>query len=459
MPGRDQWGSNLGFVLAAAGSAIGLGNLWKFPYITWHNEGGAFVLVYLLCIAVVGFPIMVAEIMIGRRTQKSAVGAMREAAGERWAAVGGLGVIGGFVILSYYSVVAGWALQYFVKCLGWSNGGYVEGAAGEGFGALVVDGPLQITLAAIFLGATAAVILAGVGRGIERVARVLMPLLFVILLVMLVTALRMEGAGEALAFIFRPNFSELPPAGILEALGHSFFTLSLGMGAMITYGSYLQRKGSVASASMTIVLLDTLIAIVATVIMFSVIFSVPGIKEQIGKSTAGMLFVTLPNLFYTDVPFGSFLGPLFYILVSFAALTSTISLLEVVVAYFIDEHNWPRPRATLLCTLAIFAISITCALSFGAVSGLSSFEIFPDKKGVFDNLDHLASNWILPVGGLFITLAAGYAMTRESSQAELVDGETPGWFNFGAWRLFIRFVAPAAVAAIIIAVILGRDFS
>lgn len=459
MADRGHWGSSVGFVLAAAGSAIGLGNLWKFPYITWHNHGGAFVLVYLICIAGVGLPIMMAEILIGRRTQLSPVGAMRRAAGPRWALVGRLGVLSGFVILSYYSVIAGWSTFYFVKCIGWSLGEYTAGGAGDALGPLLASPVQQIGFAAIFLFLTAAIIYAGVGKGIERITRALLPALFVILLLLLVVALRMSGSGEALRFIFRPNFSELPMAGVLEALGHSFFTLSLGMGAMITYGSYMTRNESVVKASAAVVILDTLIAILATIIMFSVIFSVPGLRDTIGNSTVGMLFVTLPELFYTAVPAGGLLAPLFYILVGFAALTSTISLLEVVTSYCIDDFGWSRPKATVTCTGIIFVVSILCGLSLGAVPALSSFAIFPGKEGVLANLDHLASNWLLPVGGFFITLAAGWAMTREDTKGELVDADTPSWFSYDVWRFFIRYISPLAVGAIIVAVILGRDFS
>jgi len=250
--GRDHWTSHIGFVLAAAGSAVGLGNLWKFPYITWSNRGGAFVLVYLVSVAAVGLPIMVAEILIGRRTQKSAVGALSEAAGARWAWIGGLGVCTGFVILGYYSVIAGWTLRYFWSCLRWSIQGF-DPETGTGFGAFIGNGPLQILLAGTFLALTVGVVSRGVSKGIERVARMLMPVLFAILLVLLVSALSLKGAGEALSFIFRPNFAELPASGALEALGHAFFTLSLGMGAMITYGSYLDRKHSVVSSSSIVV--------------------------------------------------------------------------------------------------------------------------------------------------------------------------------------------------------------
>jgi NSS family neurotransmitter:Na+ symporter len=459
---RDQWTSNVGFILAATGSAIGLGNLWKFPFITWNNDGGAFVLVYLLCILGVGLPIMMAELLIGRKTQKSPVGALKEALGSRvWGLVGAWGVLAGFTILSYYSVVAGWSLFYFVKTLGWSISGFpADIQTGALFGGIVSNGALQLTLAGLFSVGTVGVVYFGVHSGIEKVSRIFLPILFGILLLLVGSALTMEGSGEALRFIFRPNFRELEPHGILEALGHAFFTLSLGMGAMITYGSYIKRDKSLVSAAGVIVLLDTLIALFATIIMFSVIFTVPGMSEQVSGSTVGMLFISLPQLFYEVVPFGRVLGPLFYVLVALAALTSTISLLEVVVSYFIDERKMSRPKATLVSGGAVFCVTILAALSFGAVPALSDFEIFGGKAGVFSTLDHFASNIQLPLGGLLITLGAGWFMTRKDTEDELVDNQTPRWFSFGVWRFFIRFVAPVAVAAILIAVLFfGADFS
>ncbi len=457
---RDRWTSNMGFVLAAAGSAIGLGNLWKFPYITWHNDGGAFVIVYLVCVAAVGLPIMAAEILIGRKTQKSAVGALKAAVGPAWGFVGGWGVLTGFVILGYYTVVAGWTLDYFLECLGWSLNGYPENhEAGEAFNAFIENGPRQLLLSGLFMALTMGVILLGVRRGIERVARILMPTLFGILVLLFATSMTMEGAGEALRHIYVPHFENLPWTGVLEALGHAFFTLSLGMGAMITYGSYMDKKQSVPRAAGTVVLLDTVIALVATMIMFSVIFSKPGMSQEIDGSTAGMLFITLPDLFYTLVPMGSLLAPLFYVLVGFAALTSTISLLEVVVAYFIDERGLSRVTATAICGVATFVLTVLCGLSFGAWESISVFEIFGGKEGLFATLDHLAANWLLPIGGLLTTLAAGWFMTRKATETELVDENTPSWFHYGLWRFFIRFVSPVAVAVIIFFVIRGRDFS
>lgn len=458
---RGNWSSSLGFILAATGSAIGLGNLWKFPFITWNNNGGAFVLVYLICIVAVGLPIMMAELLIGRSTQKSAVGALKEAVGPLWGIVGGWGVLCGFILLSYYTVIAGWSLFYFTKTVGWSLNGFpADLSTGELFGAQVGNGGLQLGLSFLFSVGTVSIVYFGVQKGIERIARIFLPVLFVILVMMLISALGMSGSGEALAFIFKPNFAELEPRGVLEALGHSFFTLSLGMGAMITYGSYIDKNQSIVKASAVIVILDTIIALVATVIMFSVIFSVAGMAEEVGASPVGMLFISLPQLFYTEVPFGTILGPLFYVLIALAALTSTMSLLEVVAAFIIDEHGVGRRKATLMCGGAVFLFTILAGLSFGAVPALSGFSIFEGKSGWFENADHFVSNWMLPTGGLAITIAAGWMMTRRATESELMDGTEPKWFRYGAWRFFIRYVAPAAVASIIIAVMFfGVDFS
>ena len=470
---RDHWSSNTGLVLAATGSAIGLGNLWKFPFITWENNGGAFVLVYLICIAAVGLPIMMAELLIGRRSQKSAVGALKEAVSAKWpglgklgALVGGWGVLAGFILLSYYTVIAGWSLFYFIKTIGWTFGGYPAGmSAGELFTGQALNTGLQLLLSLGFSVGTVAIVYFGVSKGIERIARIFLPILFAILLLMLVSALSMSGAGEALAYIFRPNFAELERGAILEALGHSFFTLSLGMGAMITYGSYISRKHSVVKASGAIVALDTLIALIATVIMFAVIFSVAGMRDEVGGSTVGMLFISLPELFYSEVPFGVVLGPLFYVLVALAALTSTISLLEVVSAYLIDQRGIARKKATIGAGALIFVFTGFAVLSIpgrlGAPSEnfLSTMKIFPDKIGWFANADHFVSNWMLPTGGFFITLAAGWFMTSKVTRGELMDGSEPRWFHYGSWRFFIRWVAPIAVAAIIVFVIRGTDFS
>ncbi len=418
------------------------------------------MLVYLVCVVIVGLPIMMAEIMIGRKTQESAVPAYRMLGGKGWSLVGILGTLTGFVILGYYTVIAGWTISSFADCLNWSVSGYSLPADGA-FGAFLSNAPLQLGLSAAFSIFTVAIVWMGIGGGIERFTRILMPTLFVIMIILVITVFTMPGIGQTFRFLFTPNFKDLPASGILEALGHAFFTLSLGMGAMITYGSYLRKGDSVPRVSFMVVFLDTLIAMLACIVMYTIIFSTPGLQDDIGASTVGMLFITLPKLFYTQMPFGTVVGPLFYLLVGFAALTSTISLLEVLAAYLIDNHGWKRHKAVLTGGLITFISTVFCALSLGAVSGLSSFEIFEGKQGVLSTLDHLASNWLLPIGGLLTTIFAGWMISKKIALEELglYDAAGHPTIYFKCWRVFIRYLAPAAILVVIIAVIRGVDFS
>jgi neurotransmitter:Na+ symporter, NSS family len=459
---RAQWSGRLGFVLAAAGSAIGLGNLWKFPYITLENDGGAFVLVYLAAIALVGAPILGAEVLLGRRSRRNPVGAfgvlsVGKPGGRAWKGVGYLGVISGFVILSYYSMIAGWTLRYILLAFSGTLGelaGHPETLEAF-FGGFLADPWAQVLFHSLFMGITVAVVYFGVGKGIERAAKVLMPLLFVILVVLAAYSVTTPGFGRAMSFIFRPNFSDLTAGGVLEALGHSFFTLSVGLGSMLTYGSYMRQQDSIPRAALTICVLDTLIAIMACVIMFSIIFS---FDFAVGKSST-ILFTTIPVLFF-KLPGGAVLCGLFYLLVSFAALTSTISLLEVVASYAIDELGWQRRRAAVTTGFSIWVFGILSAVSVGGVRTLSEFNPIGkgSTAGVFGTLDYLASNWLLPVGGLFIALFTGWILTAKETRDELEEGNGPLGWNFGAWRFLIRFAAPAAVGAIIVSVILGAEY-
>jgi len=459
---RAQWSGRLGFILAAAGSAIGLGNLWKFPYITYENNGGAFVLVYLAAIAVVGVPIMVAEIVLGRRSQKNAVGAFRVLAegkpgGRVWRGVGFLGVMTGFIILSYYSVIAGWTLRYILMAVTGELGALAHHpeALQSFFGDFLANPYQQILCHALFMGATVGVVYFGVGRGIERAAKLLMPVLLSILVMLVVYSFWTPGFKDAVAFLFRPNFSELTAGGVLEALGHSFFTLSLGMGAMLTYGSYMRKRDSIPRAALTICALDTVIAIMACIIMFSIIFSY---DFDVTKSST-ILFTTVPVVFF-QLPGGAIVSGLFYLLVAFAALSSTISLLEVVSSYAIDELGWQRRRATLTMGAAILAFGILSAISMGGSAALSNINLIgrPSTAGFFGTLDYLASNWFLPVGGLLIALFTGWVLSRDESRVEMEEGHgSLGWI-YPLWRFLIRFAAPAAVGAIIVSVILGAEY-
>jgi len=453
--------SRIGFILAAAGSAVGLGNLWKFPYITWHNNGGAFVLIYLISVVVIGWPIMIAEILIGRNAQNSPVPAFEKLGGKKWSFVGWLGVITGLVILGYYSVIAGWTITSFTSCLKWSISGYIIQPE-DSFKHFMGNGSLQLLLSFIFIAITAVIIWKGVNKGIERTTRILMPVLFLIIIYLVIMVLFLPARVETFRFLFRPNFADLPSTGILEAVGHAFFTLSLGMGAMITYGSYMDRHESIQRNAAMVVFLDTFIALCACIIMYTIIFSAPSIKESVSGSTIGMLFITLPNLLYTQIPFGAAVAPAFYLLVGFAALSSTISLLEVIVSLLIDKLNFNRHKATLIGAMAAYVVSIFSALSLGAVSGFSDFSIFgPGKEGVLSTLDHLAANWMLPVGGFFITIFVGWFLDKKISEAELGLFKTNGISKiiYTIFRFLIKYLAPLAILAVIIAVILGKDFS
>ena len=452
---RGHWGSRLGFVLAAAGSAVGLGNLWKFPYISWENNGGAFVFIYLIAVVVLGLPIMIAEILVGRRAQLSPVPAFERLGGRGWSAVGWLGVAAGAVILSYYMVIAGWSLWSFYKCAVWSLTEY--DAASLDFDGFLADGWLQVALTAAFSVMTAGIVMRGIGGGIERATKIMMPVLIAIMLYLVGTALTMDGRDAALEHIFVPRFSELPPAGVLEAVGQAFFSLSLGLGAMIAYGSYISKKESILRSALWVVALDTGFALLAAVGMFTIIFSVPGLEERVSGSTVGMLFITLPDLFYTEMPGGAVLAPLFFVLVAFAALSSTISLGEVVTSLMVDRRGWSRPKATVICSGTVFVGSILAALSVGAVAPLSELELFDGKAGVLATLDHLAANYLLPLGGLGTTVFVGWFLGKRNVLEELGLERPNAPFWIFLWSL--RVAAPLAILALLVAVLAGWDFS
>jgi len=457
---RGQWSSNLGFILAAAGSAVGLGNLWKFPYIAYENHGGAFVLVYIGAVALVGLPIMVAEIVLGRRSQQSAVGAFLKLGEGRpghplWAAPGVLGVIAGFTILSYYCVIAGWTLRYIMMAVSGQLETMVsDGTFNEFFGAFLADGPQQSMWYTAFMAMTVGVVYFGVKDGIERVAKILVPILFAILVSLAIYATTTDGFGRAMTFLFRPNFHELERGAILEALGHSFFTLSLGMGAMLTYGSYMRKKDSIPKAALTISLLDTAIAILACIIMFSIIFTE---NIEVSKSST-ILFTTLPQVFF-KLPGGSVISGIFFLLVAVAALTSTISLLEVVTSFTIDQLKIARHKAVLLTGGAIYVFGLLNAWSLGANDTLTNMNLIGREStaGMLGTLDYLASNWFLPVGGFMIALFTGWVLTRKESSEEMGEGHGHlPWYD--GWLALIRFVAPLVVGAIIVSVILGAEY-
>jgi len=445
---REHWGTRLGFILAAAGSAIGLGSVWKFPYITFDNGGGAFVIVYLICICLVGIPIMIAEIMIGKKTNLNPIGAFAALRGKTWwPIVGWMGLAAGFIILSYYTVIAGWTLEYVIKALMGTFKGLGLKESQDMFVGFLGNPYKQIGWHFGFSALTALIILGGVSNGIERWNKILMPFLFLIIIALMIYSLSTGAANQAFKFLFHFSFKELTPHGCLEALGHSFFTLSLGMGAMITYGSYLKREEEIVTSSILITFFDTFISICACLVMYPIIF-MANVSPQEVKSI-GIIFTAIPTIL-AGLPGGSFVGFMFFVLVAFTGLVSAISLLEVVVACAVDQLKWKRTKATLLSALVIFLFGIPSALSNGGVGWISKIVLFP-KGGRWlnwlDSFDYLASNWFLPLGGLLIALFAGWVLTRQECRVEFLPNQSR---SFLIWRLVIRYITPGLVLIVLL---------
>lgn len=446
MTERAEWQSRLGFILAAAGSAVGLGNLWKFPYVTGTNGGGAFVLVYLLCIVLVGLPIMLAEVALGRMAKTGPVGAFRTLGRGPFVLVGGMGVLCAFVILSYYSVVAGWSLHYvWLSASGRFDTGDQAGIEAL-FGQLASDPTTSTVWHVVFMAVTIAVVYGGVQKGVERAARVLMPTMFGLLLVMLAYATTLDGFGRAFDFVFGFHTDKLTPEGVLEALGHSFFTLSLGMGAMLTYGSYLSRQDDAVSASIAIGILDTLVALVACLVLFPITFTY-GMEPSAGP---GLVFVSMPVAF-SQLPAPTLWSLVFFLLLVFAALTSAISLLEVASAYFIDERGWSRPRAVLSCGISILVLGIPSALSNGTDLFGKQMEQLAGRNWL-DLFDYLASNWMLPLGGLGIAAVMAYRVGEQARRAEVEAGSSLGkmqWM-YVSWLQLLRYLVPICIVLVML---------
>ncbi|MCB1135714.1 MAG: sodium-dependent transporter [Chlamydiia bacterium] len=436
---RGHWSGQFGFILACTGSAIGLGNIWKFPYITHHNGGGAFVLIYLICILLVGLPIMLAEIFMGKSTSRSSVSAFRRLRqnSKLWPWIGAVAVLASFSVLSYYSVVAGWVLHYILQSTQGTLNGMSQQEVADYFQSFASNDGLQLFYHLTTMLMVTGIVLGGIKGGIERANKILMPLLFIILGSLMVYAMWNYSGKEAAIFLFDPsNFSHMRAGGILEALGHSFFTLSLAMGVMITYGSYMDRDEHVMSAGFWIVIADTVIALMACFLIYSILFS---FDQEVGAGP-GLLFVTLPILI-EQMTGGGLAAALFFCLVFFAALTSAISLLEVVVAYWVDEWNLRRKSATLLSASLIFLAGIPSALSLGALRGISI-----GGRNIFDFVDYLASNWMLPVGGLLTAVFVAYFVSEKRLREEVAER----WpLLYPGWMFVLRYITPFLVVLVI----------
>jgi len=435
---RGLWSSRLGFIMASAGSAVGLGNIWKFPYITGMHGGGAFVLFFIFCIAAVGIPIMIAEMVIGRHARKDPVGAFRKLRGGPWTLVGWFGVIAGFVILSYYCVVAGWAVDYlWLSLKGTFNGAHSQ-LVPELFSGLLASDLSQLFWQAVFMGLTVWIVLGGVSGGLERANKVMMPVLFLILIVLAVHGLASPGGGRALTFLFAPDWGKLDPPAMLEAMGHAFFSLSLGMGAMLTYGSYADEQTNIPSVAITVSVMDTCVALLSGIAIFPIVFTY-GMEPAAGP---GLVFKTLPIIF-SQMPGGTVIAIMFFLLLVFAALTSSISLLEVVVAYYCDEKQWDRKKATLVMGFLIFLLGVPSALSNHLLADLH----FIGGRNFLDSIDLVATNYLLPLGGLFIAIFTGWVLTTRLAKGEVEKGEVR-FRLYPVWHFLIRYVSPILVALV-----------
>jgi neurotransmitter:Na+ symporter, NSS family len=438
MASRGKWSSKIGFVLAAAGSAIGIGNIWRFPYMTGKYGGAAFLFVYLAAVILLGMPVLIAEIALGRFSGKNPVGAFKALRPKGpWKLVGYLGVVCGIMILSYYSLISGWTLGYFIKTLAGSLNNVSTSTTPAIFAAFAQNFWLQALLLAVFLFITGYIVAKGISGGIEKACKFLMPVLFVIMLVLLVRSLTLPGAGKGLEFYLKPDFSRLTPRVIIDALGQAFFSLSLGMGAMITYGSYLNKEESIPAGAAWVAFLDTFTAVLAGFIIF------PALAAY-GMSPAGghpLVFHILPVIF-AKMPFGALSGMLFFLLLAVAALASTVSLLEVVVAYCIDERKWSRRKAVLLASGISFCIGVPSILSFGNMTFFQKLPLI--NISFFEMMDFVWGTMALSIGALFIAIFVGYVWKSANALKEIALG-TKKFSYGGMWSFSVKVLCPLLI--------------
>ncbi|MCR5445008.1 MAG: sodium-dependent transporter [Bacteroidales bacterium] len=447
MKQRENFGSKLGIILATAGSALGLGNIYRFPCEAGANGGGAFLIVYLVIALLIGAPLMMSEFIIGRRSRQSPIGAFRLLSGKHrvWPVVGYLGVGCAFLILAFYTTVAGWTLGYLGKSIAGHFGGQDLGQIQQQFAAFTNHPWWPVVCQLIFLALTAFVVARGVKDGIERWSKILMPLLLVIMVILCINSLTLSGAKEGLRFFFNPDFSQINGKVLVSAMGQAFFSLSIGMGALITYGSYIGKDDNMATSAAGVVLADTLVAVLAGVIIFPAAFSF-GIQPEAGASLA---FTTLPMVFQ-QMPGGYFFCLIFFLLLVIATLTSTISLLEVIVAAFTEETKLSRPVAAVIGAVGTAVIGVIATLSFREGSMLHI-----GGRSFFDLLDHITASYFMPIGGLLIVLFIGWKMKQADVMDELTNkGTLKAGIRRGIY-LIIRYLAPVAIAVIFVSQLLA----
>lgn len=433
---RENWGSRIGFIMAAAGSAVGLGNIWRFPYTTGQNGGGAFLVIYLFFALVIGLSIMIAEFAVGRRSSLAAVGAYKSYS-DKWTFAGVLGVLSAFFIMGFYPVVGGWALAYIVKSL--SGLVTASEAIGDVFGGFITN-PVQPLLWMIaYLALNVIIVAKGIAGGIEKAGKVLMPTLFVLLIFIAVKSISLPGAGAGLEFLFKPDWTKVTGKTVLAALGQAFFSLSLGMGCMITYGSYLNKKENLQSNALIVTIMDTGVAILAGLAIFPALFAF-GMEPAEGP---GLVFVVVPSIFAEMGSAGVLFSTVFFVALTVAALTSSVSLLEVVVAYLIDQRNMERKPAVFISSAIMIATGILASLSLGSMSGVKLFGV-----GVFDFFDILTDKIFLAIGGMLLAIFVGWVVKKEDLKDELTNGGKVKFGLFEVWYNLVKYVIPVTIAIV-----------
>jgi NSS family neurotransmitter:Na+ symporter len=441
---HEHWSSKIGFIMATAGASVGLGSLWKFPYVAGMNGGGAFVLFYILFSLLIGLPVFIGELIVGRKSQKSSVqafAALRKN-GENWRALGWFNVITTFSLLSYYAIIAGWVLSYiFMSLTNFSSGKSPEQIQ-EAFTLLSGSPFVSLFWYALYLLINLGIICSGVRKGIEHFSKILMPGLFIILIGLFIYSTTMSGFGEAFKFVFYPNFTQISAGSILSALGIAFFTLSIGLGINITYGSYMHKQDKIPSNSLIVTLMTVFVSLISALVIFPIVFTF-GFAPEAGP---GLIFKTLPVVF-AKLPGTIIISTLFFFLVLFAALTSTIALLEVPVANLMENYNISRKKAAIFVTIALFCLGVPSAISYSGAK-LSDWGLIFNKS-FFDTIDYITSNWFIPLSGLFTAIFIGWFTPTKDLQAEFEIGSKSRTL-VTPWYFLLKYVAPLIVILIIL---------
>ena len=436
---RATFGSKIGVILATVGCAVGLGNIWRFPYMLGENGGAAFLLVYISCILFLGIPVMITEFFIGRYSRKNAAGAFKVMApGTKWSVIGYNGVTAAFLILGYYAVVSGWTLEYIVQAFSGSLEGKNATDFADEFTAFSTGVFRPILWTVVFIALTHIIIVSGVKEGIERASKVMMPMLFLILIALCVRSITLPGASEGLSFLFNPDFSKIDSSVVLSAMGQAFFSLSIGMGCLITYASYFGKQTNLQTTALQVTILDTLVAVLAGVMIFPAVFSF-GIEPTTGPE---LVFITLPNVF-EQLPFGNIWSFVFFVLLALAALTSTISLHEVSTAYVHEEYHVSRKKAAIIVSIGVTILGILSSLSMGVLSSYTLFGL-----NFFNLLDFVTAKIMLPLGGMMICIFTAKRVDKLLLKEEVTNHGTIRFYFFNTYAFFVKYIAPIAIGLI-----------